>query len=188
VSLPLVTRTNIDLPRDSLKVNDKGGALGGGRSATITQSPASQRQYTCAFQARPHRVTTMTEHLTTIGTYFWLHEALVASSLLEGAGIPAYLHDTNLIRLNWMYVNAIQGIRLQVPIARANEARAVLHSDGVMFEDMPSPDPCTNCGGESCQLVRPGRRVTFFTWLVVGVPVWRQPPFWKCSGCGLALH
>jgi hypothetical protein len=130
----------------------------------------------------------MAEHLTTIDTYFWLHEALVACCLLEGAGIPARLRDTNLIRLNWMYVNAIGGIRLQVPIARANEAHAILHSDAVTFEDMPSPAPCTKCGAESCQLVRRGRRVTFFTWLVIGVPLWLRPHFWKCNRCGALLH
>jgi hypothetical protein len=66
----------------------------------------------------------MADELTTIGRYFWLHEALVASGLLEGAGIPTCLQDVNLVRINWMYANAIQGIRLQVPLARANEARA----------------------------------------------------------------
>jgi hypothetical protein len=31
----------------------------------------------------------MAEDLATIGRYFWLHEALVASGLLEGAGANA---------------------------------------------------------------------------------------------------
>ena len=130
----------------------------------------------------------MDEDLTSIGRYFWLHEALIASGLLEGAGIPSCLQDANLIRLNWLYANAIQGIRLQVPTARANEARAVLRSDAVTFEDMPSPDACANCGAESCQLVHPGRRVTFLTWLIVGVPLWYQRPVLKCSHCGMAEH
>jgi hypothetical protein len=127
----------------------------------------------------------MAEDLATIGRYFWLHEALVASGLLEGAGIPSCLQDATLVRLNWMYSNAIQGIRLQVPVARANEARAMLQSDAVVFEDMPSPDPCTNCGAESCRLVHPGRRATFLTWLLVGFPLWYQRPVWQCSHCGM---
>ena len=129
----------------------------------------------------------MAEGLTTIARYFWLHEALVASSLLEGAGIPSCLQDANLVRLNWMYVNAIQGIRLQVPVTRANEAWAVLSSDPVTFEDMPS-DSCENCGAESCRLVHPGRRATFLTWLVMGVPLWYRRPVWKCIYCGVAAH
>jgi hypothetical protein len=55
----------------------------------------------------------MAEDLATVGRYFWLHEALVAAGLLESAGIPSCLQDANLVRLNWTYVNAIQGIRLQ---------------------------------------------------------------------------
>jgi hypothetical protein len=108
----------------------------------------------------------------------------VASSLLEGAGIPSALQDANLVRLNWMYANAIHGIRLQVPITHANEARAVLASDPVTFEDMPSEDACENCGAESCRLVHPGRRATFLTWLVIGFPVWYQRAVWKCNRCG----
>ena len=127
----------------------------------------------------------MAEDLATIGRYFWLHEALVASGLLEGAGIPSCLQDVNLVRLNWTYANAIQGIRLQVPVARANEARAMLRSDAATFEDMPSPDPCTNCGAESCQLVHPGRRATFLTWLLTGFPLWYQRPAWQCNHCGV---
>jgi hypothetical protein len=128
----------------------------------------------------------MAENLTTIGRYFWLHEALVASGLLEGAGIPSCLQDANLIRLNWTYANAIQGIRLQVPVARANEARAMLRNDAATFEDMPSPDPCTNCGAESCRLAHPGRRATFLTWLFMGIPLWYQRPVWQCNHCGVS--
>ena len=127
----------------------------------------------------------MTDDLATIGRYFWLHEALVASSLLEGAGIRSYLQDANLVRLNWMYANAIQGIRLQVPVGRANEARAMLHADAVTFEDMPSPDACTHCGAEMYQLVHPGRRATFLTWLLMGIPLWYQRPVWQCNHCGV---
>ena len=105
----------------------------------------------------------MAEVLTTIGRYFWLHEALVASSLLEGAGIPSYLQDVNLVHLNWLYANAIGGVRLQVKMTHANEARALLTSDDVTFEDMPSSDHCENCGTESWRLVHRGRRATFLT-------------------------
>jgi hypothetical protein len=130
----------------------------------------------------------MPEALTTIGRYFWLHEALVASSLLEGAGIPSCLQDANLVRLNWTYANAIQGIRLQVPITHANEALAVLTSDPHTFEDMPSSDPCENCGAESWRLVHSGRRAIFLTWLVIGVPLWYRRPVWKCNHCGVTAR
>ncbi len=126
----------------------------------------------------------MAEALTTVGRYFWLHEALVASSLLEAAGIPSCLQDANLVRLNWMYATALQGIRLQVPITHANEARAVLSSEAATFEDMPSSDGCANCGAASCRLVHPGRRATFLTWLFLGVPLWYRRPVWKCDHCG----
>jgi len=129
----------------------------------------------------------MAEELTTVSRYLWLHEALVASSLLEAAGIPSCLQDANIIRLNWVYANAIQGLRVQVPVTRVEEARAVLSSNTV-FEDMPSPDPCANCGAKSSHLVHPGRRLTFLTWLLIGFPLWYPRAVWKCIQCGVALH
>lgn len=129
----------------------------------------------------------MAEELTTVSSYLWLHEALVVSSLLEVAGIPSYLQNANIIRLNWVYANAIQGLRVQVPVTRGEEARAMLSSNTVL-EDMPSPDPCANCGARSCQLVHPGRRLGFLTWLLIGFPLWYPRAVWKCVQCGVALH
>src|SRR5271170_1771821 len=58
----------------------------------------------------------------TIRRYRDLSEAIVARSLLESAGIAAYLRDENLVRLEWQISNFIGGIRLQVE--RADEAAA----------------------------------------------------------------
>src|SRR6202008_3613019 len=53
-------------------------------------------------------------NLVTIRRYRDLSEAIVARSFLESAGIPVYLRDENLVRLDWQVSNFIGGIRLQV--------------------------------------------------------------------------
>ena len=58
----------------------------------------------------------------TIRSYRDLSEAIVARSLLESAGIPGYLRDENLVRLQWQISNFVGGIRLQVE--QADEAAA----------------------------------------------------------------
>ena len=52
--------------------------------------------------------------LVTIRRYRDLSEALVARSMLEGAGLQAFLCDENIVRLEWQISNFIGGIRLQV--------------------------------------------------------------------------
>src|SRR4030081_3170408 len=43
-----------------------------------------------------------------------LPEALIARGSLESAGIPAYLVDDNMVRMDWFYSNLLGGIKLKV--------------------------------------------------------------------------
>lgn len=53
-------------------------------------------------------------------------EALLASSVLDSAGIEYYLGDENLIRMDWFYSNLIGGIKLWVRGSDAESAAALL--------------------------------------------------------------
>jgi hypothetical protein len=53
-------------------------------------------------------------------------EALLASSVLDSAGVKHYLGDENLIRMDWLYSNVIGGIKLWVRQADAESAAALL--------------------------------------------------------------
>ena len=62
--------------------------------------------------------------LVTIRNYAYLHEALIAREMLQAEGIPALVPDEHTISMDWLYRNAIGGIRLQVrgaDVERANE-------------------------------------------------------------------
>ena len=129
----------------------------------------------------------MTDVLITIGRYFWLHEALVARSVLDAEEIPSWLQDSNLVRLDWMYANAIHGIKLQVPTEFADEARAVLSDASRVFDDMPASEPCSHGGSKEFALIHRSRLATVMTWLVIGIPLWYRRSIWKCSECGQAV-
>jgi hypothetical protein len=52
--------------------------------------------------------------LVKIRQYLSVHEALLAKSVLDSAGIPCFLGDQNIIRLDWLLSNALGGVKLLV--------------------------------------------------------------------------
>lgn len=72
-------------------------------------------------------------NLMTVASYRDLPAADLARAALESAGIPAWIQDDNLVRMDWFYSNAIGGIRLQVDATDAEAAREIL--------DGPLPEP-----------------------------------------------
>jgi hypothetical protein len=49
-----------------------------------------------------------------IRQYLNVPEALLAKSILDSAGIPCFLGDQNIIRLDWFLSNALGGVKLLV--------------------------------------------------------------------------
>ncbi len=55
-----------------------------------------------------------------------LPDAQVARSILRSAGIESVLLDENVIRINWLWSNAVGGIKLLVRNEDAETARSIL--------------------------------------------------------------
>lgn len=66
------------------------------------------------------------EEAVTLRQFLDLPEALLAKGSLESAGIPAYLVDDNMVRLNWFISNILGGIKLKVRAEDAEAARRIL--------------------------------------------------------------
>ena len=64
--------------------------------------------------------------MLTLTTLSDLNEAFILRSMLEASGIPAFLPDENTCQVDWMYINAIGGIRVQIPEGCEEEAKVVL--------------------------------------------------------------
>ncbi len=65
--------------------------------------------------------------LATIRVFVDLSEALFAKGSLESAGIECFLMDENMVRLDWLIVNVLGGIKLMVPVEDAATAQAFLN-------------------------------------------------------------
>ena len=63
----------------------------------------------------------MAGNLVTIERFRDLPEALLAKGKLESSGIRCFLADSELVRTDWLWSNAIGNMRLQV---RAEDAHA----------------------------------------------------------------
>ena len=89
--------------------------------------------------------------LTTIGRFSHPLEAQIARARLEAAGIPAFVADEHTINMQWLYSNALGGVRLQVPMVCREDAVALLatdESEALRAEQGSSEFQCLRCGGD----------------------------------------
>lgn len=126
--------------------------------------------------------------MITIARYSLPIEAQIARASLEAAGIPAFIADEHTINMNWLYSDALGGVRLQVPAAHAEEALALLqadHSAAVTSEQPADETPrCRQCGSANLRERRPGRRLAFLFWILVNIPLWPVRRRMECADCG----
>ena len=129
-------------------------------------------------------------HLVTVRRFRDLTEAFVGRALLESAGIPAWIADENLVRMDWFYSNLIGGMRLQVD--ERDEAAAVeILEAGVPatitygLEETYIQPTCPTCG--SAETTFGGgteRGWSLVSLYVLSIPVPPRKAAWHCDACG----
>ncbi|WP_395792636.1 DUF2007 domain-containing protein [Aquimonas sp.] len=143
--------------------------------------------------------------LITVATFSFPHEAHFAKMRLDAEGIPAFIADEHTINMQWLYSNAMGGVRLQVPSACAEDAVRVLNEpddfdtdafDAAAASELqadadvdiePEPERCSHCGGELGMPQQTGRRPAFLTWLLIGLPLWPLRTRRSCRSCGWSV-
>ncbi|AXC10679.1 hypothetical protein ACPOL_1331 [Acidisarcina polymorpha] len=124
----------------------------------------------------------------TVRRYRDLSEAIVARSLLESAGIPVYLRDENLVRLEWQISNFIGGIRLQVEQANAGAAAELLNQpipDTVAFgqEAVFAQPVCPQCGSRDITFEGSSRSAALTSLYLLAMPLPLGKETWRCNSC-----
>jgi hypothetical protein len=66
--------------------------------------------------------------MSLVATFALAHDATLARALLESAGIPAFLRNENVTRLNIAYAIHEGGLNLFVPTSAEQDALAILNS------------------------------------------------------------
>ena len=128
--------------------------------------------------------------VVTVRRYRDLAEAVVGRSLLESAGIPAWIADEHLVRMVWFYSNLVGGMRLQVDESDEAAAREIL-GEGVPptiaygEEEVYVQPTCPKCGSAEITLgggTERGRSLVALYFLSIPVPP--REPAWHCEACG----
>jgi hypothetical protein len=129
------------------------------------------------------------EEFVTVARYRDLSEAIVAKTLLESAGIEAWVRDENVVRMEWQYSNLLGGIRLQVKSVDKAPAEELLEQPvpgTISFgegEEFVQPQ-CPRCGSIEITYEGAERRAALLSVSLLAVPLPRGRTSWTCHSCG----
>ena len=128
--------------------------------------------------------------LVRVQRYRDLTEAFVGRSLLESAGIPAWIADEHLVRMNWFLSNMVGGRRLQVDERDEAAAREILEQGvpGTITygpEEVYVQPTCPNCGSAEITLGDATERgLSLVALYFMAIPVPPRETAWHCEACG----
>jgi hypothetical protein len=125
--------------------------------------------------------------LTTIATFSFPYEAHIAKSHLEFENIPAFVADEHTFNMQWLYSNAMGGVRLQVPTIQAERAREIINqnlSHLVESEIGKEENVCGKCGSEHLTPHTKGKAPAFLVFILIGFPLFFYKRGLKCDICG----
>ena len=132
----------------------------------------------------------MAEELVTVARFTHPTEAWLEKLRLDQAGVRSYVADENLISMNWLYSNAVGGVKLQVARDDLQEAAELLNrqpavSQGGTAEFCPEipATRCPMCRSAEIYWQELWRRAVFLCWLVVGFPLPILRRSWSCLDC-----
>lgn len=116
-------------------------------------------------------------------------DALLAQSVLESAGIESFLADETTVRMDWLWSNALGGIKLCVKPEDADEALQLLAQripekfsvEGVGEFEQP---PCPQCQSLDVSFEGLDKRVAYASMLFAGFPIPMRRRRWRCHSCG----
>ncbi len=129
-----------------------------------------------------------TGNLVTLRQFRDLPEALLAKGALESAGVQCFLADDITIRMDWLWSNALGGIKLCVKSEDADAAVQLLDQgipEGFDVKDVGEykQSSCPNCQSLDISFEDLNKPVAYAS-IALGVPLLIARRRWKCSSCG----
>ncbi|ENX09739.1 MULTISPECIES: DUF2007 domain-containing protein [Acinetobacter] len=118
-------------------------------------------------------------------TYSFPYEAQIAKTQLEAAGIPARIENEHTINMDWLYSNALGGVRLLVPDRYFEQAQALLAQDfsQELEQEFGLSERCPQCGSTDIKPYTEGKRPAYLVFLLLGFPLFSYKHGTKCQQC-----
>ena len=122
--------------------------------------------------------------MVTIASFSTAEEAYLFRSRLEASGIEAFVQDEHMIQMNWLYSNAIGGVRVQVFDQQGEEARDILREERSQPVVESSATLCPHCGSEDTERIELTRRLSLLSVMIFSIPLPVLKNRFRCDHCG----
>jgi hypothetical protein len=114
--------------------------------------------------------------------------ALLAKSILDSAGIENFLTDVNTVRMDWLWSNALGGVRLFVKDSDASAAEELLNqsfqdSFEVEGQERFTQPRCPVCQSFDVSYKGLHKRIAYAS-IILQVPIPLSRLGWRCASCG----
>lgn len=121
----------------------------------------------------------------TVATFWHPAPAHIARLHLESHDVPCVIVDENLVATDWLYANAVGGIKLQVPESDVAEARDLLGAGGNSHDEPADPPgTCPRCGSNAPTRPRLSRAALLVSVLLLCLPLPSILSRRCCGACG----
>ncbi|MDD2558961.1 MAG: DUF2007 domain-containing protein [Desulfuromonadaceae bacterium] len=132
----------------------------------------------------------MSQRLVTIARYRDIPPAGLAQSILEAEGITSFLDNQFMVGVNWLYSDAVGGIKLRVAESDVEEALKILAAYSSSDLNMEQaevgqvPDfACPKCGGTEIKTIDYQRKSAALS-LLLSLPLLIFAKRYQCLTCG----
>ena len=124
--------------------------------------------------------------MITIASFDNTEQAELLKDQLEQEGVRAFVADGAIVTLNWLYSNAVGGVKVQVNEADVERARGLLEELGAAAcaPAALSPYRCPCCGSTKVEFRRVSKTFFMLSLLVLGIPLAFYRPRCHCLACG----
>ncbi len=120
--------------------------------------------------------------MLTVATFSKPEEAHMLRLRLEAGGVPAYIQDENMVQMEWLYSNAIGGVRVQIHEDDAERAKEIFLDSGILAETTGMPG-CPRCSATNTAPDELPRRLSFLSMMLIGMPFLFSKTRWRCADC-----
>jgi hypothetical protein len=114
--------------------------------------------------------------------------ALLAKSILDSAGIENFLTDVNTVRMDWLWSNALGGVRLFVKDSDSSAAEELLNqsfqdSFEVEGQERFTQPRCPICQSFDVSYKGLHKRIAYAS-IMLQFPIPLSRLGWRCASCG----
>jgi hypothetical protein len=127
-----------------------------------------------------------------VGKFSFPHEAEVARTLLEAEGIECFIENGYTVNANWLWSNAVGGVRVMVKPGDEENAKLLLAEPTMADSSETTAEQgneghyapkCPRCNSGDVSFRRSLKRLAALSLLVLGFPITVSRPRYHCNKC-----